>query len=182
MPLHERALQLINEIPGDLQTIVGFAEDPQSVPEVLTDAAIRLFTDVVPGGVGELLTGSGGGEVVPRPLSQTTITDLSGRPSSTGAIDITGFGGGNGKTATRTIVETLDLATLRITSRKIMEGSPKLMNKDVAAMRKVLKISAALRKSTPRVATRPSKTTELKNAILNKAIAGASGCAPDPCC
>jgi len=169
MSLFDSALAIITNIPSDVGRVV---EDPFGT--VRTDVLAPL-------GIGSVSVNTPIGEVradpfaTPSPLPTTTIVEAQGIP----VFDTTGFGGGNGKTATRTIVQTMDLDTGRIISQKFLEGSPKLMNKDVAAMKKVLRISADLRSKTPKQATKPSKMTELKNAIVNSAIANAgAACAP----
>lgn len=91
-----------------------------------------------------------------------------------GAVDSTGFGGGNGKTATRTVVETMDLMTGAITRRKIMPGSPFLMNSDVKAAKRVFRQSANLQKRLPRKTVKASATSQLKDAAIDAAIRAAN--------
>jgi len=169
MGLFDAALAIITNVPSDVGRVI---DDPFGTvrADVLDPLGIGSVSVSTP--IGELSTVPVAG---PSPLPTTIVV----QEAREGIVDITGFGGGNGKTATRTIVQTLDLATNRIVSQKVLEGSPKLMNKDVSAMRKVLRISADLRKKTPKQATKPSKMTELKNAIVNSAIANAgAACAP----
>ena len=174
MGIFESAVAIFTNIPADVKALVT------SPGTAITVGAAELLSDPVgtvtgvsfPVGIGlgdivGIATGGGssatGGGV---------STFQGSQPSAAGAVNITGFGGGNGKTATRTIVQTLDLTTMKITAQKVIEGSPKLMNKDVAAMRKVLKVSADLRKRTPKQKTKPSQMTEMKNAIMQRAIFG----------
>lgn len=91
-----------------------------------------------------------------------------------GVVDSTGFGGGNGSVATRTVVETMDLKTGKIVRRKVMPGSPFLMNSEIKAAKKVFRQSAALSKRIPRKTVRESATTQLKNAAIEAAIRNAT--------
>jgi len=87
-----------------------------------------------------------------------------------GTVDMTGFGGGNGSVATRTIVETMDLRTGQIVRRKIMEGSPHIMNKDISAAKKVFRSVRKLDARLPKKTRARSKTKELADAAVDKAI------------
>lgn len=100
-----------------------------------------------------------------------------------GAVDMTGFSGGNGSRSTRTIVETMDLASGQIISRRILPGSPHMMNSDIKAAKKVFRQSAALQKRMPRKTVRESDATKLKNALVSKAMNSATGgeCCPPKC-
>jgi len=101
--------------------------------------------------------------------------DQIGVPASrNGVVDSTGFGGGNGRTATRTIVQTMDLVTGNIIRVKTMPGSPRLMNSDVAAARKVIKSVGKLHNQMPRRKTKESDTTKLKNSLMQAALARAT--------
>jgi len=87
-----------------------------------------------------------------------------------GVVDTTGFGGGNGRTATRTVVQTMDLLTGQIIRVKTMPGSPRLMNSDVAAARKVIKSVGKLHNQMPRRVVKESEATKLKNAAIAAAM------------
>jgi len=87
-----------------------------------------------------------------------------------GPVDLTGFGGGNGSRATRTVVETVDVRTGQIVSRKIMPGSPYLMNSEIKAAKKVWKQAANLQKRIPRKVRKQSQTEQLKDAAIQAAI------------
>lgn len=186
MSIWDRALTIITDVPRDVQTTI---RNPAGFPAAVGAGLVEIGLDPI-----GALTG-----LTPGVSVTGLLTDLADAVTGTGAsgdvatggfttggqqlpatgqiTNITGFGGGNGKTATRTIVQTLDLATMTIIAEKIMEGSPKLMNKDVNAMRKVLRISAELRKKTPKQTVHPSKLTELKNRLIDNAMSGAA-CPP----
>lgn len=100
-----------------------------------------------------------------------------------GPVDTTGFAGGNGRTATRTIVQTMDLATGQIIRQKTMPGSPRLMNSDVAAARKVIKSVGKLHNQMPRRTVKEGEVTKLKNAAVQAATQRVHQvCAPKPDC
>jgi len=105
--------------------------------------------------------------------------------SVAGAIpqNMTGFGGGNGKEATRTIVQTINLQTGRIVRFKILPGSPHLMNSEVSAAKRVFKISSKLHARMPRRTVKESKTKQLTDAAIaaaTTAVTCPTTCKP-PC-
>jgi len=123
------------------------------------------FPAPAPGGgglLGNLFEGAQ--QIVQAPL------DVLGQVVGGGAVDMTGFGGGNGTFATRTVVETMNLLTGQIVRRKVMEGSPHIMNKDVAAAKKVFRQTRKLDARMPRKTVRESKTKQLTDAAIQKAI------------
>jgi len=97
-------------------------------------------------------------------------------------VDTTGFGGGNGSRSTRTIVETMDLRTGQIVSRKMLPGSPHIMNSEIKAAKKVFRQSQKLHSRLPSRTRRQSKATQLKEAAIDAAMANVNcppqGCAP----
>lgn len=93
------------------------------------------------------------------------------------APDLTGFSRGNGRTANRTIVETVDLASGQIIRRRTLPGTPHMMNSDIRAAKKVFRQSAALRKTLPTRKTKESETTKLKNQLVASAMQNAA-CPP----
>jgi len=94
---------------------------------------------------------------------------LGGGGANGAAVDLTGFGRGNGRTANRTIIETLDLATMVIT-RVVKSGTPFMMNSDRRAAKRVFRQSQELHRSLPRKTVHPSKMTQLKNASIEAAM------------
>lgn len=146
---------------------IGAALDPTG----LTSLALNT----VGLGQGPSLLSAGGaiGGILSAPgeLVQTLTGGLlGGVGAANGAVDATGFGGGNGRTATRTVVETMDLASGTIIRRRMLPGSPFLMNSDVKAAKRVFKKSADLAKRIPRKTIRQSPTQELKDAAIEAAI------------
>ena len=97
-------------------------------------------------------------------------------------VDLTGFGGGNGRFSKRTIVQTLDQSTGQI-SQKVMSGAPHIMNSDIRAAKKVFRQSAKLHSRMPRRTVKESETTKLKNAAVQKALQNVQGgdCCPPTC-
>jgi len=95
---------------------------------------------------------------------------LGGILGTGGAVNTTGFSGGNGRFATRTIVETMDTTSGKIVKRKTLPGSPYLMNSEVAGLRKVVKKSNNLQKRIPRRTVKQSTTSKLTEAVQMKAI------------
>jgi len=150
---------------------IGAALDPTGL------TSLALNTVGLGQGPGLLTAGGAIGGLIEAPgaLVQTLTGGLlGGNGLAGGAVDTTGFGGGNGRTATRTVVETMDLASGNITRRKVMPGSPFLMNADVKAAKKVFRQSAALAKRIPRRTVKESATTQLKNAAIDSAIRNAN--------
>lgn len=92
-------------------------------------------------------------------------------------IDTTGFSRGNGRQATRTIVQTLDLATGRIVTTRTLPGSPHLMNSEIRAAKKVFRQTAKLHAKLPRRTVKEGEVTKLKNAAVAAAIANVT-CPP----
>jgi len=151
---------------------IGASVDPTG----LTGAALSLVglgTGAAPASPAGILGGllQAPGDVVQGLTGGLLGGVLGGGP---GPVDTTGFAGGNGKTATRTVVETMDLASGTIIRRKIMPGSPFLMNVDVKAAKKVFRQSAALAKRIPRKTVRQSATSQLKEAAIDSAIRNAN--------
>jgi len=91
-------------------------------------------------------------------------------------VDLTGFGGGNGRFSKRTIIQTLDQTTGMIRS-EIKSGAPHMMNSDIRAAKKVFRMSAKLHAKMPRRTVKESETTKLKNAAVQQALQNVS-CPP----
>jgi len=133
----------------------------------ILNAPLEIATELV-GGVLDVP-----GQVIGGALDTVTgITGgvLGGVAGGNGAVDMTGFGGGNGSVATRTIVETMDLRTGKIVRRKIMEGSPHLMNKDINAAKKVFRSVRKLDSRLPKKTRAVSKTKQLADAAIDRAL------------
>jgi len=113
----------------------------------------------------------GGGKVFGGPQAQfdpqlrnNRLVAMSGDTSSGG------ISGGNGATATRTLIQTVDLATGLITALDIRTGSPFLMNNDV---RKIRGLSKKLLRAAGKVPRRTAKTTpqkQLTNAVIQRTL------------
>lgn len=157
---------------------MGLLDEIEAVGQAIFDPAIEVISEVV----------GGGSKVLPGVLPKSEkvqefiedILPIPGVSSGNGLtariggaacpVDTTGFGGGNGKESTRTIVETMDLRTGKIVRRKILAGSPHLMNKDIAAARKVFRATSKLHARMPRRTVRESKTKQLTDAAVDKAL------------
>jgi len=87
-----------------------------------------------------------------------------------GPVDLTGWSGGNGRFATRTTVETMDTTTGAIVKIKRMPGSPKLMNSEVMAAKKVFRTVRKLDSRLPKKTVRQSKAKQLTDAAVDAAI------------
>jgi len=61
-----------------------------------------------------------------------------------------------------------------------MEGSPHIMNKDVAAAKKVFRQTRKLDARMPRKTVRESKTKQLADAAINKALRDVNKDCPPP--
>jgi len=152
------------------------------------------------GGVGGVLSGAVGGVVgttmgaaatavaIPMQFVEAGLNVATGLLNvfdpATGEqqVDLTGFGGGNGRFSKRTIVQTLDQSTGQI-SQKIMSGAPHIMNSDIRAAKKVFRQSAKLHSRMPRRTVKESETTKLKNAAVSKALQNVQSgdCCPPAC-
>ena len=145
----------------------------------LATAPLAIAGSVLADPVGAVL-GIAGAPV--QALAGLGLGDLAGAARQNGVVDTTGFAGGNGRTATRTIVQTMDLATGQIIRTKTMPGSPRLMNSDVAAARKVIKSVGKLHNQMPRRTVKEGEVTKLKNAAVQAATARVTQIACDPKC
>jgi len=81
-----------------------------------------------------------------------------------------GLGGGNGRFATDTIVETQDLVTGQIVKRRVLAGSPFLMNNEVRKLRQVARKLGKANAKLPRKTVAQSAQKELINAITQTAL------------
>lgn len=102
-------------------------------------------------------------------IAQTPLNLLQLGGAGGGPVDTSGFSGGNGRFATRTTVETMDTTTGQIVKIKRMPGSPKLMNSEVAATKRVLRTVAKLHAKIPRRTVKQSEQKQLADAALNAA-------------
>jgi len=84
----------------------------------------------------------------------------------------TGISGqrGNGQFVVDTIVETTDLGTGKVVRRKVLEGSPFLMNNDVRKLRQTAKKLGKANARLPRKTVKQSAAKELINAITQTAL------------
>lgn len=100
------------------------------------------------------------------------LSGISGaiRGAGPAAANLQGFSRGNGRTANRTVVQTLDLVTNKIIRERIMPGTPHMMNSDIRAAKKVFRQSAELHAKMPRRTTKESPTTQLKNQLVQRAM------------
>jgi len=90
-------------------------------------------------------------------------------------------GGGNGQLRTVTVVTTVDNAGM-IVRRRVLKGSPHLMNRDLVIAKRVLRTAGKLGRKFSRKTREVSQTKQLLGVIQQKAIATALGvdCAPTP--
>lgn len=155
----------------------GFFEDITNPQKLLEDLlslpqdALREVQNII--NISGNGNGNGGASDA---LFTTTITEKPiGEPGL-----LQGFSGGNGKTANRTLVQTLDLASGRIVRTRVLPGTPFLMNADVSAAKRVFKLSSKLHGKMPRRTVKESEVTKLKNAAVQQAMQTIS-CPPPPC-
>jgi len=163
---------VLGDVFDPVKDATGGLVDIEDLVRRLTDLPVDTLNSVfnaVPG-LGSTDPGAG-------PSAETFIT-LNGDRGA--AINLTGFSGGNGRTANRTIVETLDLAKQTIVARRFLPGTPYLMNSEITAAKKVFRQTAKLHGRMPRRTVRESETTKLKNAAVQAAIANVT-CPPPPC-
>ena len=145
-------------------SILGFAPTKAvaaAVPSVATRSlsAIRRAAPIVgqaalAGGVGALGAGLVGPDGQALPV---------GGPGQ--------LGGGNGRFAKQTIVQTIDLTTGQVVRQVTMNGAPWLMNSEVSGLGRV---SRKVRKASRKIPTRTRRQSlgeELKEAAIEKAIA-----------
>ena len=154
---------------------MGITDDLIAVAEAIGIPAVREITGAL--GVGAGLSQKVAAPAVAIPSVAEAVVTVGASVGALAAdivVDSTGFGGGNGRTATRTIVQTMDLLTGKIVRQKFMEGSPKLMNKDVAAAKKVIRTAGKLQRALPKKTVRESPATQLKDAVIAKAIRNAN--------
>ena len=159
----EPAIGVIDDAVASVLGAVGVTTDPVStlLPGVLPAADFLSPT------AQQVQVGGGGG--------------LVSTPGQI-AANMTGFGGGNGKEATRTIVQTVNLLTGKIVRFKILPGSPHLMNSEVSAAKRVFKISSKLHARMPRRTVKESQTKKLTDAAIAAATANVTCPNPKPPC
>ena len=85
--------------------------------------------------------------------------------------------GGNGRQTTITTVTTIDNQTGQAVSRKVLRGSPYLMNRDLVVAKRVLRTAGKLGRKFSRKTREPSKMKQLTDAIQDKALRQALGVA-----
>lgn len=141
-----------------------------------------LPVNVAPGPSGVKVTGGGatifgGGQRDDPQLRNNRLAAMSADTSSGG------IKGGNGATATRTLIQTVDLLTGLITNLDIRPGSPFLMNNDV---RKIRGLSKKLLRAAGKVPRRTVRTTpqkQLTNAVIQRTLSSVlTGDAHHPHC
>lgn len=107
------------------------------------------------------------------PLFSSFVTE-AGTPMSSGmALDsfgALGFTGGNGRQSTRTIIQTIDLASGRTMKMDIKSGRPWLMNKEVNTLVKVTKAVRRADRKIPRKAVKESRMKALTRDVTEKAL------------
>jgi len=140
---------------GVVGTVLGTVLDVALAPVNILGAAVETLTGIA-ATPGALLTGVLGG---------AAPANGAAAPAA-----MQGFGRGNGRTANRTVVQTMDLVTGQIVREQVFPGSPFMMNSDRRAAKRVFRQSQALQKSLPRKTVRESKTTQFKNAAMESAM------------
>jgi len=84
------------------------------------------------------------------------------------------MGGGNGQLRTVTVVTTVDNAGM-VVRRRVLKGSPHLMNRDLVIAKRVLRTAGKLGRKFSRKTREVSQTKQLMSVIQQKAIANALG-------
>lgn len=93
---------------------------------------------------------------------------------SAGGGEITAAGGGNGRLRTVTTVVTFD-DDGNVVRRRILKGSPHLMNRDLVTAKRVLRVANKLGRKFSRKTREVSQTKQLLSVIQQKAISRALG-------
>jgi len=99
-------------------------------------------------------------------------------PGEEGMAGIAGVGG-NGQTFRRTIVLTIRADDGVIIRRKVLEGSPHIMNKDIQIAKRVFRASTKLGGRLPKKVVRRSRKSMLMDQVMENALERAS-CPPQP--
>ncbi len=97
------------------------------------------------------------------------------------ALGMQGFGGGNGRFAKRTIVQTLDRARGVIVSFQILNGAPHIMNSDITAAKRVFRQVSKLTQKLPRKTVKESATKKIVNAVQANVMAQLTCGVKPPC-
>lgn len=79
-------------------------------------------------------------------------------------------GRGNGRFATTTTVSTIDLTTGDVVRSVNLAGSPFLMNRDIAVAKRVFRTATKLQGRLPKRTVRQSRSSQLKDQIVNNAL------------
>jgi len=109
------------------------------------------------------------------PTAQATAQMGGNAQLTQNLIDAGGFNRGNGRTFRRTFVQTVDLFTGAILRHDAFPGAPFLMNNQVRQLRTTAKKLTRAAGKIPTRRTRTSLTTQLKDAVLQRALASAKG-------
>jgi len=156
----------------------------------LLQTVAPIVSSFVPGG--SLITGAASALGILPPAITTQGPSTLGRPPLTSVVQqrdvrvralagqndpriiqdriARGLGAGNGRFVTDTIVQTTDLTTGDIVRRKVFDGSPFLMNKDVRQLRKTARKLSKANAKLPRKTVRASAQKELIDAITQTAL------------
>jgi len=86
-----------------------------------------------------------------------------------GGGEISAMGGGNGRLRTVTTVITFDDEGT-VVRRRVLKGSPHLMNRDLVTAKRVLRVAGKLGRKFSRKVREPSQTKMLLSVIQQKAI------------
>jgi len=180
MPIHsmlssllEPIVSVIGAVPVVGAPVAGILQSVTGTPSPESEVAILGGGQGLLGQLSDIATGA-----------LSIPGDILGLTRPGTAVDVTGFSGGNGRFATRTTVETLDVTTGQIVKLKRMPGSPHMMNSEISAAKKVFRATAKLHNRMPRRVVRESQMQQLTKAAVQKAITNTQSgdcCPPAKC-
>ena len=145
-------------------TVLGIVPPVAAAKSVIARSAPFVKRNILPAAVAGATFGA----------ADIAVQTLAGGGAAPARIPGVDLPGGNGQFVTQTVVVTMNAAG-EVVNRRVLQGSPFLMNRDLAIAKRVLRTAGKLGQKFSRKARTQSKRSQLLNAIEDKAISRALG-------
>jgi len=155
---------VINPV-GTVAKLLGGGSTPTATALVQPGPAAQQVVQTAVTGTGVPLASGAGKSILTRVSPKATVSAIQFARG-----DILPRGGGNGKVAKRTIVQTINLDTGNVVNEIVLEGAPFLMNK---AVRELARTTKKLRKANakiPRRTVQASLAKQLTDRVMSETI------------
>ncbi len=136
--------------------LLGIAPAAKKIKPAVTKVAAVARRGAVPLAAGTVGLGAG-------LLAGDGAVDAAGRPIGGGV-------GGNGLTFTRTIVQSVDARDGTVLRQQVLQGSPHLMNRDLAVAKRVFRLAGKLHRRMPKRTVRMSRAKLLTQQVVENAL------------